>query len=161
MITLIKWLGLVLMLSILASCTTRKEVVYAPEYNIIVEEKGASLRDDFEKNVGHQIFFAFDSASLSKEAKDRLAKQANWLIYYPSVKVTIEGHCDERGSQDYNKALGFRRAMAAEKYLISHGVSKERLSVVSYGKDRPAALGHDKEAWRINRRAVTVTILTM
>ena len=91
--------------------------------------------------------------------KDRLQKQAEWLLVNPNIIATIEGHCDERGSRNYNLALGLRRAEAAEKFLIAQGIDKRRLTVVTYGKDRPEVEGHSKEAWRLNRRAIAMIII--
>jgi peptidoglycan-associated lipoprotein len=116
------------------------------------------LRSDFEKNIGNKVYFAFDSAILSQEAKDRLKKQAEWLVAHSNVIATIEGHCDERGSRNYNLALGLRRAEAAEKFLITQGIDQRRLTVVTYVKDKPEVEGHNKNAWRLNRRAVAIII---
>jgi peptidoglycan-associated lipoprotein len=101
-----------------------------------------------------KIYFNFDSADLSKEARDTLARNAGVLTrtLYPEIKVRIEGNCDERGSAEYNLALGERRANAAAKYLTTLGVKQNRISTVSYGKERPAAQGNDETAWSKNRR---------
>ena len=111
---------------------------------------------DLAVNIGDRAFFDFDSAVLSSEGKATLERQASWLKQYANVTVTIEGHCDERGTREYNLALGERRAAAARNYLVSLGVPAARISSISYGKERPAVLGSDEEAWRLNRRAVTV-----
>ncbi|MBV8939981.1 MAG: peptidoglycan-associated lipoprotein Pal [Alphaproteobacteria bacterium] len=116
----------------------------------------AGSQEDLAANVGDRVFFAFDSSSLSDEAQKTLERQATWLKQYPNVNVTIEGHCDERGTREYNLALGERRADAAKKYLVSLGVKSSRVSTISYGKERPAVVGHDESAWSQNRRAVTV-----
>jgi peptidoglycan-associated lipoprotein len=87
-----------------------------------------------------------------------LQAQAQWLARYPNNRVTVEGHADERGTRDYNLALGERRANSAKNYLISVGVDAARIQTVSYGKERPAAMGSDESAWAQNRRAVTVTV---
>jgi peptidoglycan-associated lipoprotein len=147
---------LLILFTLLSSCTTKKPVVI-PEHNTVIQDEGI-LRSEFEKTVGNKVYFAFDSAALSQEAKDRLKKQAEWLLAHSNVIATIEGHCDERGSRNYNLALGLRRAEAAERFLIAQGVDKTRLTVVTYGKDRPEAEGHNKNAWDLNRRAVTVII---
>ena len=110
---------------------------------------------DFEANVGDRVFFGYDSSSLSSQAQSTLRAQAEWLQQYPYVNVVLEGHCDERGTREYNLALGERRANAARNFLISQGVSSGRITVVSYGKERPAALGSSESAWAQNRRAVT------
>lgn len=116
----------------------------------------AGSQDDLANNVGDRVFFATDSSRLSAEAQSTLQRQANWLNQYPSVSVTIEGHCDERGTRAYNLALGERRATAARNYLVSLGVNPSRINTVSYGKERPAALGSSESAWAQNRRSVTV-----
>jgi peptidoglycan-associated lipoprotein len=110
----------------------------------------------FNVNVGDRVFFAFDSSSLDGVAQDTLARQAQWLASNPQTTVTIEGHADERGTREYNLALGARRAQAARDFLLSQGVSGQRLRTVSFGKERPVALGSDEGSWAQNRRAVTV-----
>ena len=99
-----------------------------------------------------KIYFDFDSSTLSKEARDRLAKNAELMKKDPDVKVQIEGHCDERGSDEYNLALGEKRARTAKKYLTTLGIPADRLSVISYGKEKPADPGHNAAAWAKNRR---------
>lgn len=111
---------------------------------------------DLEQNVGDRVFFGYDSSVLTAEGQRTLERQAAWLKQYPSVNVAVEGHCDERGTREYNLALGERRANAAKNYLVSLGVDSSRLSVTSYGKERPAVLGSSEDAWAQNRRAVTV-----
>jgi peptidoglycan-associated lipoprotein len=113
-------------------------------------------QDELAANVGDRVFFAFDSSVLSSDAQGTLEKQAAWLKQYGNVNVTVEGHCDERGTREYNLALGERRAAAAKKYLIGLGVDAKRISTISYGKERPAVIGSDESAWAQNRRAVTV-----
>ncbi len=104
------------------------------------------------------IYFALDKYDVDAEDQQALGRQAQWLMQYPSKRATIEGHADERGTREYNLALGERRANAARNYLISLGVEAARLNTVSYGKERPIALGSDEASWAQNRRAVTVTI---
>jgi peptidoglycan-associated lipoprotein len=106
--------------------------------------------------IGDRVFFDFNSSEISAEGRETLDRQALWMKKYPEIKVIVEGHCDERGTREYNIALGERRAMAAKNYLVSEGVKSKRIKTVSYGKERPAALGHDEEAWAQNRRAVTI-----
>ena len=112
--------------------------------------------DDFKVNVGDRIFFDFDKYDLSAEARAQLEKQAAWLKAYPNITVTVEGHCDERGTREYNLALGERRATSAKNYLVALGVDPNRVQTISYGKERPAVLGSDETAWAQNRRDVTV-----
>ena len=104
------------------------------------------------------IYFDTDMFNIDAEDQGALREQANYLSQYPNVRATIEGHADERGTREYNLALGERRANAAKNYLISLGVAADRLSVVSYGKERPVALGSDEASWARNRRAVTVVL---
>ena len=113
-------------------------------------------QQDLETNVGDRIFFAFDRSDITPEAQETLARQADWLRRYPNVTVTIEGHCDERGTREYNLALGERRAQAAKNVLVAMGIPASRISTISYGKERPAVVGSTEEAYAQNRRAVTV-----
>lgn len=112
-------------------------------------------QQDFVANVGDRVFFAYDSHDLAPEARDTLNRQAEWLNRYPNVNVTVEGHSDERGTREYNLALGDRRANSAKSYLVSQGVSAARLNTISYGKEQPAVVGSDAASWAQNRRAVT------
>jgi peptidoglycan-associated lipoprotein len=113
-------------------------------------------QQDLEASAGDRVFFAFDRADISPEARQILARQADWLRRYPNVTVTIEGHCDERGTREYNLALGERRAQAAKNVLVASGISASRISTISYGKERPAVVGSSEESYAQNRRAVTV-----
>jgi peptidoglycan-associated lipoprotein len=111
---------------------------------------------DLVQNVGDRVFFATDSATLTAEGKATLERQATWMAKYGNVKVTVEGHADERGTREYNLALGERRAAATRNYLIAKGVAATRVGTISYGKERPEAMGSNEEAWARNRRGVTV-----
>jgi peptidoglycan-associated lipoprotein len=114
-------------------------------------------RADFLASVpSDRVFFPLDSYALDDQDRAVLDAQAAWLARNPRVRVTIEGHCDERGTREYNLALGDRRANAAKNYLAGKGVDPARMAVISYGKERPEALGSDEESWAKNRRAVTV-----
>jgi peptidoglycan-associated lipoprotein len=113
-------------------------------------------QEDLVVNVGDRVFFAFDRYDLSAEAREQLEKQAAWLKTHRHVTVTIEGHADERGTREYNLALGERRADAVRNYLIALGVDPNRIRTISYGKERPAVLGSNEAAWSQNRRGVTV-----
>jgi peptidoglycan-associated lipoprotein len=113
-------------------------------------------QEDLVVNVGDRVFFTFNESSLSTEAQATLDRQATWLKKYGSARVSIEGHCDERGTREYNLALGERRATAVKNYLVAAGISADRISTVSYGKERPAVVGSNEAAWAQNRRAVTV-----
>ncbi len=105
----------------------------------------------FEQNV-KDVFFDLDKAELRGDARDALTKDAEFLRSYPDVHISIEGHCDERGSTEYNLALGQSRAQAAKNYLISLGISADRMESVSYGKERPFCTEHSEECWQQNRR---------
>lgn len=162
---LVKKVPFLLVLLILASCTKRESIIIAPTFVVEPQNKLTTsiederkLRDDFEKNIGNKVYFDFDKATLTKEAKSKLQKQVTWLNSHPDVVATIEGHCDERGSKNYNLALGYRRAEAVERFFITQGINKKRLNIVTYGKDRPEAEGHTENAWKLNRRAVSVII---
>lgn len=114
---------------------------------------------DFIANVAaDRVFFDTDQFNIDAEDQAILRSQALWLAANPTVRVTLEGHADERGTREYNLALGERRANAAKNYLATLGVSPARVSVLSYGKERPDALGSDEAAWTRNRRAVTVVV---
>jgi len=113
-------------------------------------------QEDLVVNVGDRVFFEFNASDLTSEARATLDRQAAWLKKYSSIDVTIEGHCDERGTREYNLALGDRRATAAKNYLVADGISAGRVKTISYGKERPAVLGHNETAWAQNRRGVTV-----
>ena len=116
-------------------------------------------REDFLRSVpADRVLFELDSYSLDGNDRMILDAQAEWLARYPNVRVTIEGHADERGTREYNLALGERRANAAKNYLVSLGIPANRVSTVSYGEERPAAMGSSESAWAQNRRAVTVVM---
>jgi peptidoglycan-associated lipoprotein len=114
-------------------------------------------QEDLIQTVGtDRVLFDYDSFGLDDEDKAVLAKQADWLKANSGVRVTIEGHCDERGTREYNLALGDRRAAAVKTYLVGLGIGADRLATISYGKEKPEALGSDDSAWAQNRRAVTM-----
>jgi peptidoglycan-associated lipoprotein len=116
-------------------------------------------RADFERSVtSNTVHFALDRYDLDSEARAILDSQAAWLAHWPNVPVSLEGHCDERGTREYNLALGDRRANAAKNYLASRGINPARISTISYGKERPIALGSDEASWAQNRRAVTIVL---
>ncbi|HEX3917480.1 MAG TPA: peptidoglycan-associated lipoprotein Pal [Caulobacteraceae bacterium] len=110
---------------------------------------------DFVVNVGELVYFDFDGSNIRPDAQPVLAGQAQWLQRYPQVRVRIEGNCDERGTREYNFALGARRADAVRSFLIAHGVAAARITTISYGKERPIDPGHDDQAWARNRNAHT------
>jgi peptidoglycan-associated lipoprotein len=112
-------------------------------------------QQDFVVNVGDRVFFTTDSTELTPQARATLDKQVQWLGQYSQYTFTIEGHADERGTREYNLALGARRAQTVRDYLVSRGVSATRMSTISYGKERPVATCDDISCWSQNRRAVT------
>ena len=117
-----------------------------------------SAADFLDKVGSDKVYFATDSYELDGPSQATLDRQSGWLNQYPAVKITIEGHCDERGTREYNLALGDRRANAVKNYLAGKGISTARITTISYGKERPVALGSDEDAWAQNRRAVTVVL---
>lgn len=111
---------------------------------------------DFSLNVGDRIFFSTDITTLNEPSKEILRRQAAWLKLYPSVRIRVEGHADERGTREYNIGLSARRSSATRAYLISQGLNPSRLETISFGKERPVALCDAESCWTKNRRAVTV-----
>ena len=112
-------------------------------------------QEDLVANVGDRVFFPFNESQLSGDARSTLDRQAQWLGRYPQVNIQLAGNCDDRGTEEYNLALGERRANTARDYLVARGVAAPRLTTISYGKDRPVAQGDNEEAWAQNRNAIT------
>ncbi len=110
---------------------------------------------EFERQIGDRVFFSLNSSDLSSEAQKTLMRQAKWLGEYKLFSITVEGHCDERGTREYNIALGERRAYSISTYLAKHGIDASRIDTISYGKERPAVVGNNENAWQKNRRGVT------
>ncbi|VAW18218.1 Tol-Pal system peptidoglycan-associated lipoprotein PAL [hydrothermal vent metagenome] len=121
-----------------------------------VGEATPGSQQEFLVTIGDRVFFDTDSSVINAAGQATLTKQAAWLNKYPQFRITIEGHADERGTREYNIALGARRAAAAVNFLVSRGVSANRISSKSYGKERPVAICNDISCWSQNRRAVTV-----
>jgi peptidoglycan-associated lipoprotein len=113
-------------------------------------------QDDLKQNVGDRVFFDYNKWNVRADQRATLDRQAEWLKRFPQVTVTVEGHADERGTREYNLALGAKRAAAAKNYLVAAGINPNRIDTISYGKERPEAQGSNEEAYRQNRRAVTV-----
>ncbi|HJK86574.1 MAG TPA: peptidoglycan-associated lipoprotein Pal [Candidatus Megaira endosymbiont of Nemacystus decipiens] len=111
---------------------------------------------DFQQMIGDRVLFDLNSAAITHTAAKTLKKQADFLKTHDMLMITVEGHCDERGTKAYNLALGEKRAKAVKDYLVAQGIEEMRITTVSYGKERPAVLGHDAEAWAKNRRSVVV-----
>lgn len=137
------------------------ETADAAPYQTVDEQQAAELNRQAQEQIEEivvqdRVLFGYDSYEISDEAKNILDTQTAWLKSDTAIKVTIEGHCDERGTREYNIALGERRANSVKKYLISKGIAESRIKTVSYGKERPAFLGSSDEVLGKNRRAVTV-----
>ena len=126
----------------------------------ITETTGSGIvsgsQEDLIVNVGDRVFFGYDSSDLDSDALELLQDQVAWLKQNSDVTITIEGHCDERGTREYNLALGEKRAQAVKNYLIGLGINPDRVSTISYGKERPAVVGSNDGAWAQNRRSVTL-----
>ena len=116
----------------------------------------AGTQEDLIVNVGDRVFFEFDSSELTVDAQSTLDAQAAWLQQYPDTNITIEGHADERGTREYNLALGDKRAFAVYSYLAQAGIDTNRMDYVSWGKERPEVIGSDETAYGQNRRGVTI-----
>ena len=149
-----KFAGIVALAIVVAACSRQAQ---PRQYGLGGEGPATpGTQRDFAVNVGDVVRFEVDSASLTGEAQGILGNQARWLNDYPQYGVTIEGHADERGTREYNLALGARRAMAVRSFLASQGVTAGRIRTISYGKERPVAVCDDISCWSQNRRAQTV-----
>ncbi|AWK85521.1 peptidoglycan-associated lipoprotein Pal [Azospirillum thermophilum] len=152
-----KYIAMAAAVALLAACeSTPKDAGAGAGTGTAQSQVKPGSAEDFVVNVGDRVFFGFDRYDLSPEARATLDRQAKWLQTYPQVTVTVEGHADERGTREYNLALGERRANSVKNYLVANGVSASRVSTVSYGKERPAVTGSNEAAWSQNRRGVTV-----
>jgi len=140
---------------ILSACATTKKVETTGQMQGDVYT-GTDTVEYLASGVPDRVFFATNESILTTRSRDTLRKQATWLRKNPEVNVVLEGHADERGTREYNLALGERRANAAKDYLMTYGVSSDRISVISYGKERPVDSGSNPLAWSKNRRSVTV-----
>jgi len=156
MLNLRNMMGITLLVFSLIGCSNKKTLNIVN--NTQIQDDINLLNQEFKTIVGEKVYFSFDSAKLSKEAKTTLILQADWLNSHEKVSATIEGHCDERGTQDYNVGLGLKRAESVRNALVEYGVKASRLSVISYGKSKPEDIGHTKKAHKVNRRTVTVII---
>jgi peptidoglycan-associated lipoprotein len=134
-----------------------EEVTEPVTETLSTEDVSSEIPDDLvilnQRGYLEDVFFDTDRFDLTPEARGTLAKNANWLLQYPTVLILVEGHCDERNTREYNLALGERRANAVRDYLRSLGVSGDRIRTISYGEEKPFALGSSEEAWRLNRRS--------
>lgn len=154
----LRLLGLVATMTVLAGCHSAPTTQATDTGNGSTAPTTAALspQDELKTQVGDRVFFAFDKSDISSDAQAILGRQADFTKKYPQLSFTIEGHADERGTREYNLALGERRATAAKNALVALGVDAGRLKTISYGKERPAVDGHNEAAWAQNRRAVTV-----
>ena len=134
------------------SAATAKPAVSAAATNVIAP----GSQEDLVANVGDRVFFGYDKYTLNDKSRVMLDKQAAWLNANPAVKIDIQGHCDERGTREYNLALGERRANSVKDYLVQLGVNSSLMRTISYGKERPVAVGSMEASWTQNRRSVTV-----
>jgi peptidoglycan-associated lipoprotein len=141
---------------LLAACSSTSEDAAANSSATTTSTIAPGSSEDFVANVGDRVFFDTDKSTLLPEGEATLARQATFMKQYPSKTFTIEGHADERGTREYNLALGGRRAAAAKDYLVSLGVDAARLTTISYGKERPVCLESNETCWAHNRRAVSV-----
>ena len=146
----IKAFAAVAVMLAMAACSSQQEQATAASTTVTPGSVA-----DFRQNVGDRVFFDTDQSTIREDGRQTLARQAEWLKKYGQYKITVEGHCDERGTREYNFALGERRANAARQYLIAQGIPAARINTVSFGKENPDPPGSDEAAWARNRRAVT------
>ena len=139
--------------SLLAACATKKVSTGQMQGDVYT---GTDTVEYLASGVPDRVFFATNESVLTTASRETLRKQATWLRKNPKINVVLEGHADERGTREYNLALGERRANAAKDYLITYGISADRISVISYGKERPVDSGSNPLSWSKNRRSVTV-----
>ena len=136
-------------LLVMAACSSEKKV---PDAGTSVTPGSIA---EFKQNVGDRVYFDTDMSSIREDGRGTLAKQAEWLKKYTNYPITIEGKCDERGTREYNLALGERRANAVRQYLVAQGIPANRIKTISYGKERPEVVGSDEGAWARNRVGIT------
>jgi peptidoglycan-associated lipoprotein len=147
---MIKALTAIAAMLVIAACSNDQQAA-APATTTVTPGSVA----DFRQNVGDRVFFDTDQSTVREDGRQTLNRQAEWLKKYGNYQITVEGHCDERGTREYNLALGERRANAARQYLVAQGIPAARIKTISYGKERPDPVGSDEAAWARNRRAVT------
>jgi peptidoglycan-associated lipoprotein len=148
---IIKAFAAIAAMIVMAACSNTEQQTAAAASTTVTPGSVA----DFRQNVGDRVFFDTDMSTLREDARQTLNRQAEWLKKYTNYPVTIAGHCDERGTREYNLALGERRANAAKQYLVAQGIPASRIKTISYGKERPDPVGSDEAAWARNRNAVT------
>ena len=151
----VRILSMLAAIALVAACET------TPEGGAGAGGAGAVVpgsQQDLVVNVGDRVFYDFDKFNLKPEAQRTLERQAAWLKRYPNARVLVAGNCDERGTREYNLALGERRANSAKTYLVSQGIAADRIRTISYGKERPTALGSNEAAWAQNRNAIASVV---
>ena len=149
-----KILGALAIVALLAACAD-KNTTAATGAGAATSGPAPGSQEDLVANVGDRVFFDFNQSSLKTDARATLDRQSAWLAKYQQVNVQVAGNCDDRGTEEYNLALGQRRANSARDYLVARGVAGARISTISYGKDRPTAMGDNEQAWAQNRNAIT------
>jgi peptidoglycan-associated lipoprotein len=149
----IKILGALSAVALLAACSSQKAAETMPTAGAQTIVPGT--QEDLVANIGDRVFYDFNQSVLRPDAKATLDRQAGWMAKNAGINVQVAGNCDERGTEEYNLALGNRRANAAASYLTAKGVAAGRMTTISYGKDRPAAEGSNEQAWAQNRNAIT------
>lgn len=148
---MIKALAAVAALMFVAACSNNEQAAAPPAGTTVSPGSVA----DFRQNVGDRVYFDTDASTVREDGRATLTKQAAWLKQYANYQITVEGHCDERGTREYNIALGERRATAVRQFLIAQGVPAARLKTISFGKERPEVVGSDEGSWARNRRGVS------
>ena len=157
-----KFLMLFFVLALVSACASKSNVEVEEEYDVIENQEQANninkaTADDSEEvSVPDRIYFGFNKYNISNDSAEILNLQAEWLKSDPSIKIIVEGHCDERGTREYNLALGERRANAVKNYLVKKGIKANRIKTISYGKDKPVFVGTGEAVWAKNRVAITV-----
>lgn len=153
----IRFLGAFAAVALLAACSNTETAATSGE-GASASRSGPTpgSQEDLVASAGDRVFFSFDSSKLDDKARSDLDAQSRWLAKYPQTSVRVEGNTDERGTQDYNLALGQRRAKSARDLLVAKGVSSARVTTISNGKEKPTAVGSDESSWAQNRNAVTV-----
>jgi peptidoglycan-associated lipoprotein len=146
----LKAIAAIAALTLIAACSSNEQAT-APAGTAVTPGSIA----EFKQNVGDRVYFDTDMSAVREDGRQTLGKQAEWLKKYTNYPITIEGKCDERGTREYNLALGERRANAVKQYLVAQGVPAQRINTISYGKERPEVVGSDEGAWARNRVAIT------
>jgi peptidoglycan-associated lipoprotein len=150
-----KILGVLAGVALLAACADKTGASSGSGATAATSGPAPGSQEDLVANVGDRVFFDFDRSTLKPDARATLDRQSGWLSRYPQVNVQLAGNCDDRGTEEYNLALGQRRANSSRDYLVARGVAGSRISTISYGKDRPTALGDNEQSWAQNRNTIT------